>query len=149
MDYTEMIPGRLYAGSRPKSDQDWRTLQNLNVNAIVNIREEADLLPTWFAPIPILHFPIGNKSRPSLQTLDYFVTNTISWLAAGRTIYIHDVSGRNRLGFFLIALYMRMYHIPYDKAFQMVRKQRPKIAPRYQFIDLLHEYERTLGLSAF
>jgi protein-tyrosine phosphatase len=146
MKYSEIIPGRLYAGKRLCDAKNWEELHRLGVDAIVNIRSRPDRIPLDFPPIPMLFFKLSNKEKPSLRRLHAFVSQAVRWLNEGHTLYVHDVGGRNRLGFFLTALFMCLYQIPYQQALQTVKQQRPQLSPRRQFVKLLHDYERELGL---
>ena len=145
MEYNEMIPGRVYAGERLRDGADWEELRRLNVNAIVNISSEPDDIPSDYPDAWLLHFPLGNKDKPPLPYLTESVDQTITRLKEGRILYIHDISGRNRLGFFLTALFMRLYRRPSEEALQAVKSKRPILSPRYQFLELLCDYERQLG----
>lgn len=145
MDYSVLIPGRLYAGTKIGQD-DWSTIRQLHVNAIVNVSDRPDRFPSDTPPLPVLFFKLSNREKPSLQRLQNAVERTVNWLQQGYVLYIHDLAGINRLGFFLTALYMRLFHLPYEQALQEVRKSRPQVAPRYQFVDLLKEYQSSLGM---
>jgi protein-tyrosine phosphatase len=143
VDYSEIIPGRLYAGEKVDK-KGWRILEQLHADSIVNLRREKDHIPTWFPPVLMLWFPLGNKEKPPVERLHQAVEETIRWLDEGRIIYVHDMAGRNRLGFFLTALFMRLYLIPSGAALRLVKQKRPVVSPRRQFLEVLKEYELTL-----
>lgn len=147
MNYTEFIPGKLYAGSRPDA-KGWKQLQRLHVDAIVNIREKPDRSPSQYPPLLHQHYKLADKGTTSVHELVPHVEQTVAWLAEGHTVYVHDIGGRNRLGFFMTALYMRMCRLPYQQAFEKVRSIRPQLSPRRRFVSVLHEYERFLGLGS-
>ncbi|GIM48130.1 hypothetical protein DNHGIG_36790 [Collibacillus ludicampi] len=143
MDISEIIPGILYAGERV-DEKGWMTLAQLHVNGIVNLSKKEDVPPDWISPLRVLRFPLGNKEKPSVNRLRQAVEETIRWLNDGYIIYVHDVAGKNRLGFFLTALFMRMYHLSCEKALRTVKQIRPVLSPRRQFLQVLKEYEQTL-----
>jgi protein-tyrosine phosphatase len=141
MEFNEFLPGRLFAGTKPDS-MGWRTLRKLNIGAILDISDQPDHAPADFPPIPILYFKLGNKEIPTLQQLNAFVRQVMCFLEQGVAVYVHDISGRNRLGFFMTALYMQMYHLPFAQALEAVRRKRPQLSPRGHFVKLLQEYQR-------
>ncbi|MBL0387825.1 dual specificity protein phosphatase family protein [Tumebacillus sp. ITR2] len=146
MNYSEFIPGKLYAGSRP-DEKGWQQLQNLHVDAIVNIREKTDHPPSQCPQMLMQHYKLADKGHTSVHELVPHVEQTVAWLAQGYTVYVHDIAGRNRLGYFMTALYMRLYCLPYQQALKKVRSIRPKLSPRRQFVAVLHEYERFLRIG--
>jgi protein-tyrosine phosphatase len=143
MDFSEIIPGHLYAGERVDKE-GWRILARLHVNGIVNLSKRKEVAPDWFPPLRVLNFPLGNKEEPHVNRLRQAVDETIRWLNNGTIIYAHDVAGKNRLGFFLTALFMRMYHLPLEGALRIVKQLRPVLSPHRQFLQVLNEYEQTL-----
>ncbi|KEO83698.1 protein-tyrosine phosphatase family protein [Tumebacillus flagellatus] len=146
MEYSEFIPGKLYAGPRPDA-KGWKQLQYLHVDAIVNIREKPDNPPSQYPQLLMQHYKLADKEHTSLQELIPYVEQTVAWLAQGHTVYVHDVAGRNRLGYFMTALYMRLCRLPYQQALDKVRSIRPQLSPRRQFVAVLREYERFLRIG--
>jgi hypothetical protein len=144
MEINEFLPGRLYGGG--KIDEDgWETLRCLNVTAIVNVSDRPDHPPADYQ-IPILYFKLGNRDKPRLARLHAAVEQTRAWLEQGHVVYVHDIAGRNRLGFFLTALFMSIFRVPYDSALAVLRRKRAMLAPRRQFRQLLQEYDLFLHI---
>jgi protein-tyrosine phosphatase len=84
---------------------------------------------------------LGNKEKNPLERLHQSVKETVRWQDEGKIIYVHCRAGRNRSGFFLTALFMRLYHLSPEDALQLVRKKRPEVSPRRQFSKVLKEHE--------
>ncbi|TCP58178.1 dual specificity protein phosphatase-like protein [Tumebacillus sp. BK434] len=146
MQIAEFIPGRLYGGTQIDGE-GWRRLAQLGVTAILNVRErEEDVPGSYPYPLAVYQFPLENKSSPPLQELVQAVETVVSWLAEGRIVYVHDVAGKNRLGFLLTAILMRLYRLPWRTALEKAREQRPVLAPRSQFQLILERYERFLQI---
>ncbi len=146
MEYDEIIPGRLYAGKQIDA-AGWKALQKLGVSSIVNLRTEPDRVPADYRwPLHEHWFRLSDTSRPQLQQLVQMVNAAIHDLNEGRVLYVHDVAGRNRLGFFLTALLMRIDRLPWHSALKRARELRPVLAPRSQFRDLLADYQRYLQI---
>ena len=120
----------------------------MHVHAIINVGDQKDLPPDGYPPpLDILWFCLGNKSDPQMHLLVDAVEQAARWLQEGRVLYVHDIAGRNRLGFFVIALLMRLYHLPYEEARKLAKQKRPKLAPRKQFVKRLREYEAFLSAT--
>ncbi|ASS74243.1 hypothetical protein CIG75_04090 [Tumebacillus algifaecis] len=146
MDYDTIIPGRLYGGGRI-DQQGWQKLRTLGVSAILNVRQAEDQIPAG-GPIPIAMywFRLGDKSKPALSELVQAVETVVYWLECGRIVYVHDEEGRNRLGFLLTAILMRLYRLPWQSALSKARERRGVLAPRAQFRELLADYQRYLQI---
>jgi hypothetical protein len=144
MDCNEILPGRLYGGGKIDKDE-WHTLRELGVTAIVNVSDRPDHPPADFN-VPVLYFKLGNRDYPSLARLHAAVEQTLAWLEQGHVVYVHDIAGRNRLGFFLAAIFMNLFRIPSDVALTVLRRNNPKLAPRRQFRQILEKYERFLNI---
>ena len=144
MKYSEIIPGRVYAGTHPDAE-GWEALERLNVSAVINLTRRPDEPPNNYPlPLELLWFRLGNRAHPPLHHLIVAVEQAVAWLKEGRILYIHDISGRNRLGFFVIALLMRLYRLDYAQARALARQRRHQLSPRRQFVELLCEYEEYL-----
>lgn len=143
MRIVEIIPDHLYGGGMIIGLESWRFMEE-NVDVILNLRQEQDHPPFDFTNRLMIWAPIADEEAPDLRWV-ITVTNIMNVLLdTGHTLYVHDTSGINRLGFILTAFYMQRFGLTRDLALFEIRKKKPDVRPREWYMNLLSEYEEYL-----
>jgi protein-tyrosine phosphatase len=144
MSFVEMIPKRLYIGGKISS-ADWNFVQN-NITAIVNLRTKPDQPPFDFSGRVMIWAPLNVRVAPTLEWVLRLMKQLNHLIEVNHRILIHDTIGKERLGFVITAFYMQRYRLKRDQALRKVRQLKSNIKPPADYMRLLHQYEKYLGL---
>ena len=87
------------------------------------------------------------EPAPSLDWLRAQVAFIETERVAGRTVFVHCRNGVSRSGMVVVAYYMARNAWPRDEAMGFVRSKRPGLRPNPAFLQLLSEWERSLGTT--
>lgn len=145
LSFVEMIPGRLYVGGRISSD-DWIFVQR-NITAIINLRTTPDRPPFDFSQRIMIWAPITILVAPSVEWVDNLMKQINKLFDQGHRILIHDRLGIQRLGFVITAFFMQRFRLNSEQALRMVRQKKPDIQPTPNYMILLKQYEKFLGIE--
>ncbi|MBT2694062.1 dual specificity protein phosphatase family protein [Bacillus sp. ISL-55] len=145
MSFTEMIPGRMYVGGRISS-RDWPFVYH-HITSIVNLRTKPDRPPFDFSQRMMIWAPLTIKVAPSIDWIERLMGQINDLVVNRHRILIHDTFGYQRLGFVIAAYYMQRFQLNRNQALYAVRKKKPDIQPTPNYMEVLTEYERHLGLG--
>lgn len=144
MGFTELIPGRIYAGGRI-TPEDWLFVYH-HISAIVNLRTKPDKPPFDFSQRVMIWKPLTIKVAPSIEWVETLMNQLNHLVEQDFRILIHDTYGSQRLGFVVTAFYMQRYRLTREQALYRVRKKMPDIEPTANYMEVLKQYEKKLGL---
>jgi hypothetical protein len=113
--------------------------------AVLNLCETPDAYAVEVA----LWEPINDAApAPDLDWLRRMVEAIDANRRAGRTTFVHCRNGVSRSGMVVTAYLMWKNGWTRDEALAFVRTKRPETRPNPAFMELLAEWERTLGEAA-
>jgi protein-tyrosine phosphatase len=144
MTIYEMIPNYLYV-SGSLNQADWEFV-NQKIKVVVNLRTEPDRPPFGSPHITYYWFPMTILVAPTVQWTAQFSEFINDLIDSGHPVLMHDRLGIQRLGYAIIAVYMKRFRLTLKQAFMEVRKVKANIQPTPNYLEVLMEYERYLQL---
>jgi protein-tyrosine phosphatase len=145
LSVTEMIPGRLYINGT-LSAEDWDFVKN-HITAVVNLRTKPDIPPFNFNRRIMIWMPVTIGKAPDLRWVETLMAKLNQLYDGGYPTLIHDTIGVQRLGFVIAAFYMQRFRLNQGDALAAVRQKKGNLEPTPNYMDLLGEYQRHLGIS--
>uniref|UniRef100_A0A0N5AAC6 protein-tyrosine-phosphatase n=1 Tax=Syphacia muris TaxID=451379 RepID=A0A0N5AAC6_9BILA len=137
---TKILPF-LYLGSEQDA-LDSSVLNKFNIQYIINIsvncpQPEAVKQEGHFMRIPI-NDSYGEKLLPYFEDAFKFLDKVKE---IGSTVLIHCLAGISRSPTLAIAYVMKKYRWPAEKAYRFVKEKRPSVAPNFDFMGQLLDFE--------
>jgi tyrosine-protein phosphatase SIW14 len=104
--FIELEEGKIYRGSQPTEDQDYRLLKSLGVKTIVNLRwdtsvEKSKEMAKKYG-FKFINLPMKASEWPNNETVDTALKNIKS--RAHQPVFLHCQHGKDRTGL-IAALY--------------------------------------------
>jgi hypothetical protein len=137
-----LVEAGLYVGS--SVDRPPRGTQ-----AVVNLCGRPDpyqVGPSLWAPIYEAG-PGVAEEKPTLDLLRRVVGFIDEQRRAGRTTYVHCMVGENRSGAVVTAYLMQEHRLARDEALAFLQHRRPAVKPDPNLMQLLADWDRTIGAS--
>lgn len=124
---TSRVLPQLYVGGQ-HSRRGLAQMQELGIQAVVNLREESDDAQRGAAPEHYLWLAIPDDHAPPPEALLRGAAFVAAQIAAGRGVYIHCAAGVGRAPT-LAAAYLISTGLTAEAAWQTIRQARPFIRP--------------------
>lgn len=127
MEVFEILKGQLYQSGAPQDAADWRPIQDLGIDVVVDLYGTLDEgVPT--APNSILYvfWPIADSPElPDTRVLDVLVDAIVRLIGLEHRVLVHCHMGKSRSGLFNALVAMKILGISGAEAVDLVRRQRP------------------------
>jgi predicted protein tyrosine phosphatase len=134
---TLIEPGFYMGGCRALVPSGVRAVLNLSMNADTNSAEVSRWEPIEDGePVPTVAW-----LRSQVEFID-------QQRKVGRAVFVHCDAGVSRSGLVSAAYFMWRDHLKREDALAFLRRRRPEVKPNPAFMNLLAEWETSLGLSA-
>jgi Dual specificity phosphatase, catalytic domain len=144
MNIIEMVSGKLYINGK-MTPEDWAFAEK-DITAIVNLRTKPDRPPFDFSHRIMIWTPVTIWVAPSIEWVDTLMKQINLLYDQKHRILIHDTIGIQRLGFVIAAFYMFRFKLNSKEALKAVREKKSDLQPTQNYMGLLKEYERYLGV---
>lgn len=152
MWWTKIEPFNLYLGALPlKNEGHLEKISELGVTDVLSLVESFEMKDGWVnTPVKGQDWEGKGISFKQIQAADFLPLkqeeieegaqhlNTL--LQQGRTIYVHCKAGRGRSASIVIVYLMKFQGFSFDKAFELVKEQRPQINLNDQQRGAILEY---------
>jgi hypothetical protein len=114
-----------------------------DVHAVLNLSTKAD---TYSAEVFRWEPIVDGEPVPALDWLRSQVKFIDQQRKEGRAVFVHCDAGVSRSGLVSAAYFMWRDHLMRADALAFLRRRRPEVKPNPGFMDLLAEWEKSLGL---
>ncbi|KAJ3654075.1 hypothetical protein Zmor_013288 [Zophobas morio] len=137
----DLIEPNLYLGSRSAAE-DPETLKKYNITHILTIDDIP--LPDEFTKKQNLTTKCICLSDQPREDLLSHLDDTYAFISEGLSkgsVLVHCFFGVSRSASLVIAFIMRKHHMPYERAFEKVRRRRNRVWPNTGFVTQLRLYQ--------
>lgn len=141
---SQIIPG-LYVGGQHRKHGLAR-METQNIQAVVNLRGEADDEENGLALAHYLWLPTTDDLPPTMEALNRAAIFIGEQLAAGRGVYVHCAVGVGRAPT-TAAAYLVSTGISPEQAWATIRKGRPFIRPTPAQVEVVSSFARYLAIQ--
>ncbi|ESN95355.1 hypothetical protein HELRODRAFT_86834 [Helobdella robusta] len=134
----------LYIGNE-RDSLNAQLLADRHVTHVINVTSHLPM------PLPGIQYKRIPASDSSCQNLKQYFDEAIKFIDEARSsngrVMVHCQAGVSRSATIAMAYIMTRYRVSMMKAFKIVKKSRPIIAPNFNFLGQLLELESRLGLT--